>query len=96
MAVDEKNIKVIQDIKSLEDRGFNKYLSRTSYGKPEEVVGGTPRYISARNLSGGRLSSTTTINLGSDNIKIDGGNRRIVISDGSTDRILIGYQKDGF
>ncbi len=30
------------------------------------------------------------------NVKIDGANNRIVINDGSNDRILMGYQSGGF
>lgn len=36
------------------------------------------------------------VNVGSANVKIDGANTRIVINDGTNDRILIGYQSAGF
>lgn len=43
----------------------------------------------AQNLSG-------DIQVGTGNVKIDGGNKRILISDGTDDRILIGFQSGGF
>jgi len=35
-------------------------------------------------------------NLSDANVKIDGANKRIIINDGSDDRILIGFQSGGF
>lgn len=52
---------------------------------------------------GGYMSKTDTgqsftgsFTLGTANITIDGANKRIVINDGTNDRILIGYQSGGF
>ena len=39
---------------------------------------------------------TGEVTIGEDNIKIDGENRRIIISDGTNDRVLIGFQDGGF
>jgi hypothetical protein len=39
---------------------------------------------------------TTTINVGGSNITIDGANNRIIVNDGTVDRILIGYLSGGF
>lgn len=36
------------------------------------------------------------LNVGNNKIKIDGQNARIIVNDGTTDRIIIGYLKDGF
>lgn len=36
------------------------------------------------------------IAVGNNNVIIDGENKRIIINDGTNDRILIGYQKNGF
>jgi hypothetical protein len=36
------------------------------------------------------------IQVGDSSVVIDGDNRQIIVNDGVTDRILIGYQKDGF
>lgn len=43
----------------------------------------------SQNLSG-------DIDVGTGNVKIDGGNKRIIINDGSNDRILMGYDPGGF
>jgi len=37
-----------------------------------------------------------SINVGVGNVKIDGANKRILINDGTNDRILIGFQSAGF
>jgi len=36
------------------------------------------------------------VTVGNNNVIIDGENQRIIINDGEYDRVLIGYQKDGF
>ncbi|KXB08830.1 hypothetical protein AKJ59_00430 [candidate division MSBL1 archaeon SCGC-AAA385M02] len=41
-------------------------------------------------------TSTGTVNVGNANVKIDGDNTRIIINDGTNDRILIGYDLGGF
>ena len=38
----------------------------------------------------------STLFLGNGLVKIDGANKRIIISDGTNDRVLIGYQEGGF
>lgn len=51
-----------------------------------------------RNMSSaGMLPGTTVLRIGGDeNVLIDGANRRIIISDGTNDRVLIGWQESGF
>lgn len=46
--------------------------------------------------AGASQNLTGDIQVGTGNVKIDGGNKRILISDGTNDRILIGYQAGGF
>lgn len=47
--------------------------------------------------SSGMLPGTTTLRIGGDtNVLIDGTNRRITISDGTNDRVLIGFDEGGF
>jgi len=46
--------------------------------------------------AGSSQNLTGDILVGDANIKIDGANKRILISDGTNDRILIGYQSGGF
>ncbi len=51
------------------------------------------QYISKAGTS---QTLTGDFNLNDANVKIDGANKRILINDGSNDRILIGYQSGGF
>ena len=44
----------------------------------------------------GTLTVDETISVGNANVKIDGVNKRIIINDGTNDRVLIGYQSGGF
>lgn len=46
--------------------------------------------------AGSSQTLTGDIQVGTGNVKIDGANKRILINDGSDDRILIGYQLNGF
>jgi len=46
--------------------------------------------------AGSTQTLTGDIQVGESNIKIDGANKRIIINDGTNDRILIGYQSGGF
>jgi len=53
--------------------------------------------ILPRNIfASGTLPGNTVIRIGETNLKIDGENRRIILNDGTNDRILIGYQSGGF
>jgi hypothetical protein len=50
-----------------------------------------------RNLfTSGTLPGNTVINIGVNNVKIDGKNKCIIINDGTNDRVIIGYQQGGF
>lgn len=52
-----------------------------------------------KNLTVDQLGAGTInvqINIGGPNIYIDGANNRIIINDGTVDRILIGYLSGGF
>lgn len=58
-------------------------------------ISGTQLDVVAANT--GTLDVDEYITLGSDaNVKLDGANKRILISDGTDNRILIGYQLNGF
>lgn len=68
-----------------------------SFPGPYDVTSQDRKRILPRNLAtSGVLPGNTVIQLGTSNIKIDGGNRRIIISDGVTDRIIIGFLSGGF
>jgi hypothetical protein len=47
-------------------------------------------------FTSGTLPGNTVIRIGDSNVVIDAANRQIRISDGTNDRVLIGYQDDGF
>ncbi len=50
--------------------------------------------LDANNITSGTI--TFTMGLGGANVKIDGVNKRIIVNDGTNDRVLIGYQSGGF
>ena len=53
--------------------------------------------ILPRNIfASGTLPGNTVIRIGATNLIIDGENSRIVINDGTVDRVLIGKQTGGF
>ena len=50
-----------------------------------------------RQMNSGSMGGTTEVRFGGDaNVKIDNANRRIIISDGTDDRVLIGFDLGGF
>lgn len=84
----------------------------TALGSGLTVSGITASQIEANTITGNEISATQLSALATDtgtldvdeyitvggdnNIKIDGNNKRITVSDGSNLRILIGYQSGGF
>lgn len=50
--------------------------------------------VSVDKLTSGTIKAVS--NLGDENILLDGENSRILINDGTNDRILIGYLENGF
>lgn len=50
--------------------------------------------LSFNEISGGTINVLAS--LGTGNIKLDGANKRIVVNDGTVDRIYIGFQSGGF
>jgi len=63
---------------------------------PSDNVQENNRVMPQDIFASGTLPGNTVIRIGDENIKIDGTNRRITISDGTNDRILLGYQEGGF
>jgi len=62
--------------------------------KDGEVVDAKIGSMAAGKLLTGTL--TVAVDVGEGNVKIDGANKRILINDGTDDRILMGYQSGGF
>lgn len=54
------------------------------------------RVLPRQVFTSGTLPGNTVIRIGNANITIDGANKRILVSDGTNDRVLIGYQENGF
>jgi len=79
----------------------NKPYRAASVGA-DAITGGEWEIVDDARAADALLKAGTTqaltgdINLNDANIKIDGANKRILINDGSDDRILIGYQSGGF
>lgn len=82
-------MEIVFDTQTITEAGFDTYLVRAMFPS-----GATPiietRYTDASSLVGGIIGGEGIIYLGSKQIKLDGKNRRIVISDGVNDRVLIG------
>lgn len=73
--------------------------SRFPYLDPPQLTPSrrTERKTQSKDIMGGILGGKGEILLGGDaSVKIDPANRRIIISDGTNDRVLIGYDEDGF
>jgi len=87
-------IKINEDIKTIEDAGYNEYLSKDIY-----QTGGSTNadvYRKAGMGIGGTYSQENLIKVGGELIEFDSANRRILIRDGTDPRILIGYDQGGF
>jgi hypothetical protein len=83
-------MEVVMDIQTVTEAGFDTYLTRALYTSPSTGFSIETRYTDASSLVGGMIGSEGIIYLGSKQIKLDGKNRRITISDGVNDRVLIG------
>lgn len=59
------------------------------------VDGSTGNAVFSGEVAAGSVI-TGQVNVGNNNVRIDGVNKRIIINDGTRDIILIGYQQNGF
>jgi len=91
-----KDMKITIDTETIADAGFDRYLFRPFVDSEVVQSTGMSRTLTADSIVGGIIGKEGVIYVGSTNIKLDGANKRIVINDGSNDRILIGYQQLGF
>lgn len=86
-------MEIVIDKNTASEAGFNVYLNRELFGTTDSNVsisfGGN--FTDASSLVGGIIGAEGIIYLGSKLFKLDGKNRRITISDGNTETILIGY-----
>lgn len=65
---------------------------------PEQIASrSADRKVYAKDIMGGSLKGVTELLFGGDSsVKIDNANRRILINDGTHDRVLIGFDESGF
>jgi len=83
-------MEIISDIDNITGAGFDRYLIRRVMPTDTPKMTDT-RYLDASNLVGGIIGNEGILYLGSKQVRIDGKNKRIVINDGTTDRVIIGY-----
>jgi hypothetical protein len=85
-------MEIVIDKNTLSEAGFNVYLNRELYSVEGSIsLTFGSNQVDASNLVGGIIGSEGIIYLGSKQVRLDGKNRRIVINDGTTDRVIIGY-----
>lgn len=84
-------MEIVFDTQSVTDAGFDTYLIRAMFPTGTTAPTIETRFTDASNLVGGTIGGDGIIYLGSKLFKLDGSNRRITISDGNTETILIGY-----
>jgi hypothetical protein len=89
-------MEIVMDAETISEAGFDTYLTRELFATESGGFMVETRYTDASNLVGGIIGSEGILYLGSKQIRLDGRNKRIIINDGVTDRILIGYQQGGF
>ena len=65
-----------------------------TYAGVMTISSGGGSVIPFNNISAG--TNANVLNVGVANVKIDGANKRIIINDGTNDRVLIGYLSGGF
>lgn len=85
MGFNDFGLNRITDQKPLSANDADYLLELAEYSVSNKKV----KSVSADKLTAGTLSAVT--NVGDESIKIDGENRRILVNDGTNDRVLIGY-----
>lgn len=83
-------MEIIIDTQTVTEAGFNEYLTRAIFTGETTNMSIETRYTDASSLVGGIIGSEGILYLGSKQIKLDGKNRRITISDGVNTRVSLG------
>lgn len=78
------------DIHSQSPYDFDSYISDSSVGTAKI------KELTADKIITGTLSATASINIGNGNVRMNDPSRTIIVNDGSYDRVLLGFLKDGF
>ena len=83
-------MEIVFDTQTVTEAGFDTYLVRAMFptGSTAPII--ETRFTDASSLVGGIIGQEGILYLGSKQVRLDGKNRRIVVSDGINDRILIG------
>lgn len=81
------------DIQDISEAGLDKFGARLQEEKMT-VEQQTPRTLTASKLTGGQIGDFV-IGLGANQIRLDSKNKRIVVNDGTNDRVIIGRRVDG-
>ena len=84
-------MEVLFDKNTVTDAGFDKYLNREFFPRTQNLFSLERSTVDASSLVGGIIGEEGEIYLGSKQVRLDGRNKRIVINDGTTDRVIIGY-----
>jgi hypothetical protein len=87
-------MEIVIDKNTIGEAGFNVYLNRELFATTDSnisITAGGGSYTDASSLVGGIIGAEGIIYLGSKQVRLDGKNKRIVINDGTTDRVIIGY-----
>jgi len=86
-------MEIVIDAKTVTEAGFDEYLGRSILpdSAPTTQENLFSRVIDASNIVGGIIGNEGILYLGSKQVRLDGKNKRIVINDGTTDRVIIGY-----
>jgi len=85
------------DIKDLSEAGFNNFLYTVNYSTASSGSRGDITRLKSDYIVGGTIGSEGVIKLGKQGLlKIDAKNKRIIINDGANDRVLIGFDANGF
>jgi len=81
-------MKINQDIKMIEDTGFNELGDRGLYQPSGNLD--MDDYRLAAGMVGGRTGTDAGILIGGTGLKLDSKNRRITVKEGSETRLFIG------
>ena len=86
-------MEIVIDTQTATEAGFNVYLNRELFTTTDSNVSISfgSNFTDASSLVGGIIGAEGIIYLGSKQVRLDGKNKRIVINDGNTDRVIIGY-----
>lgn len=83
------------------DTDDNNKLYRAAIAGADQITSGEWEAVDDQRAADALLASTNktltaVITIGNGNIVLDGGNKRMLISDGTDDRVLIGFDSGGF